>query len=76
MKLTQNQITGLLEVKEGEIRQALFRHGFRILTGIVSPTVIGRLAKMGLIEWRRTDMGLKAFLTDAGEQALKQHVAE
>jgi len=76
MKLTQNQIAGLLEVKAGEIRTINSERGFRIKSDIVAPTVIGRLEKMGLIEWRKTDMTPVAYLTEEGAQALKQHIAE
>jgi len=77
MKLTNNQIAGLLEVKVGKIRlENAGSRGIRIKSDIVAPTVIGRLEKMGLIEWRKTDMTPKAFLTDNGSEILKQHVVE
>jgi len=76
MNLTNNQIAGLLEVKDGRIRKANYERGIRIQSDIVAPTVIGRLEKMGLIEWRKTATTPKAFLTESGTQALKQHVVE
>jgi len=77
MKLTNNQIAALLEVKAGKIRlENAGSRGIRIHSDIVAPTVIGRLEKMGLIEWRKTALTPKAFLTDNGSEILKQHVVE
>jgi len=72
MKLTQNQITGLLEVESGNVVQRNYGgHAWGIECHTIHPVVIGRLEKMGLIEWRlESDGNYTAYLTDSGKQAL------
>jgi len=75
MKLTQNQIAGLLEVEAGQIFKInTGSHSWRITDTVVSSVVIGRLAVMELIDWRRDGDRYIAELTRAGKQALDANV--
>jgi len=75
MKLTYNQMSALLEVFDGEIKKVKYGSGlWRIEAPIASPSIIGKLAVMGMIYWRKEEDGFKACLTPLGRKTLEENV--